>query len=291
MREDGFGVSVGEFLYFVSDARGEVVVERQERGLGQTVAEFSSFDDAERYLLVLVGDEVRRGHGLAQLHKQWRAKGLRAGARFYPDPDFYGASSDLYTGDGPAPRGRMGLSDAEWFSHAAAMDFEEIDTALRNGVDGAGWSPRVRALDGSTGGQPRFLGKGARLDWITALLVGIVLAGAVCLLWSLVSGSLTFGKGVAVLAAVALYCLLVVLGFFAAAGTLMSAMQFEDARRRSLAYAAAGVALLGVVASWLVGFGGLAAFDWSALRCAASGLLLLAVSSVLAVLIGKVAGV
>ncbi|MGW6378990.1 hypothetical protein ACWFRB_23290 [Rhodococcus sp. NPDC055112] len=118
-------------------AEFEVYVEGDHFGLARTNEgghgvhmSFSRIDDAERYLVVRIGDRLRAHAGFDPRGPEWSGLGLDEGVEALPDGD----RVVLVRKADPRACCTVPIEDREWFSHAMMFEVEELDDVLTHGI-------------------------------------------------------------------------------------------------------------------------------------------------------------
>ncbi|ORW78193.1 hypothetical protein AWC25_06280 [Mycobacterium sherrisii] len=96
---------------------------------------FRQYEDAEKYLLLLISQMARPGRYTNSPAFRWSEEGLDPQVTLTtPDPVNCPGRVSLRVDQEPNDRGWMGESDALAASHILVLSFEELDLILREGI-------------------------------------------------------------------------------------------------------------------------------------------------------------
>lgn len=121
-------------LYLVCEDNS-FFIDSQERGSRDTYWMFRRYEDAEKYLLFLISQAARPGQYTDSPAYRWYQEGLNPRVTLTkPDPVNFPGRVSLRVDQEPTDRGWMGETDAPAASHVLVLSFEELDSALREGI-------------------------------------------------------------------------------------------------------------------------------------------------------------
>jgi hypothetical protein len=124
-----------EISYFIIKEDDAYYIDQKERSSRGRYWMFRRFEDAEKYLLLLIGDFARPGEYSDSILFQWYKQGVDPNVSLKEiDPDNYPGRVSLTVDQEDTDRGWMSEYDATIFSHAIALTYEELDGALRQGI-------------------------------------------------------------------------------------------------------------------------------------------------------------
>lgn len=139
----------GDMTFFLVKEDDCYYIDQKERSLRDRYWMFRSFEDAEKYMLYMISQAARPGPYSESPGFRWYRQGLdhRVTLR-KSDPENFPGRVSLTVNQEAEDRGWMGEDDAIAFSHAIALEFEELDRELRSGIPDVWFSPNI-----SVGGQ------------------------------------------------------------------------------------------------------------------------------------------
>ncbi|OBG24511.1 hypothetical protein A5764_08835 [Mycobacterium sp. 852002-51057_SCH5723018] len=124
-----------EISYFVVKEGDAYYIDQKERSSRGRYWMFRRFEDAEKYLLLLISDFARPGEYSDSILFRWYKEGIDPNVSLTEiDPDNYPGRVSLRVDREETDRGWMSDYDATIFSHAIALTYEELDGALREGI-------------------------------------------------------------------------------------------------------------------------------------------------------------
>lgn len=110
-------------------------IDTKERGSRDTYWMFRKYEDAEKYLLFLISQNARPGKYTDSPAYHWYQQGVNPQVTLTrPDPVNFPGRVSLRVDQESTDRGWMGETDAPAGSHVLVLSFEELDSALREGV-------------------------------------------------------------------------------------------------------------------------------------------------------------
>lgn len=128
-------IDVGDVSYYMACKDDCYFIDSEERGSRKTYWMFRRFEDVEKYLLFLISQMSRPGRYNQSPAFRWYQEGLDPRVTLSkPDPDNFPGRVSLRVDQEPTDRGWMGQNDAPAGSHVLVMSFEELDSALREGI-------------------------------------------------------------------------------------------------------------------------------------------------------------
>lgn len=128
-------IDVGGISYYLTLNNACYLIDSKERGSRKTYWMFRKFEDVEKYLAFLISQMCRPGRYDQSPAFRWYQAGLHPRVTLSkPDPENYPGRVSLTVDHEPVDRGWMGQHDAIAGSHVLVKSFEELDSALREGV-------------------------------------------------------------------------------------------------------------------------------------------------------------
>lgn len=128
-------IDVGDVSYYVTFKDDCYFIDSEERGSRKTYWMFRRFEDAEKYLLFLISQMSRPGRYNQSPAFRWYQEGVDPRVTLSkPDPVNFPGRVSLRVDQEATDRGWMGQNDAPAGSHVLVMSFEELDSALREGI-------------------------------------------------------------------------------------------------------------------------------------------------------------
>jgi len=124
-----------EISYFLVKEDVAYYIDQKERSSRGRYWMFRHFEDAEKYLLLLISDFARPGEYSDSILFRWYKEGVDPNVSLKEiDPDNYPGRVSLTFDQEDTDRGWMSDYDATIFSHAIALTYEELEHALREGI-------------------------------------------------------------------------------------------------------------------------------------------------------------
>lgn len=125
----------GDVSFYLVCEDNSFFIDSQERGSRDTYWMFRRFEDAEKYLLFLISQGARPGQYTDSPAYRWYQEGLDPRVTLTkPDPVNFPGRVSLRVDQEPTDRGWMGETDAPAGSHVLVLNFEELDSVLRQGI-------------------------------------------------------------------------------------------------------------------------------------------------------------
>jgi hypothetical protein len=135
-------LDTSDISYYLVPEDGVYYIDSVERGSRDRYWMFRQFEDAEKYMLLLISQSTRPGTFSDSPVFRWYRAGLDPRVSLAkPDPDHFPGRVSLTVDGEPIDRGWMGETDAISFSHAIVLSYEELCTRLKDGIP-ADWFER-----------------------------------------------------------------------------------------------------------------------------------------------------
>jgi hypothetical protein len=125
----------GDMSYYLVFADDVFYIDSKERGSRNTYWMFRAFEDAEKYVLFLISQMARPGDYTDSPAFRWYQEGLDPRVTLSrPDPVNFPGRVSLRVDQEATDRGWMAESDAPAASHVLLLSYNQLDSALREGI-------------------------------------------------------------------------------------------------------------------------------------------------------------
>ncbi|WP_156764414.1 hypothetical protein [Mycobacterium sp. E3247] len=136
----------GDVSYYLVWEEGQFFIDSEERESRHTYWMFRTYDDAEKYLAFLISQMARPGQYTDSPAYRWYQEGLNPRVTLTkPDPINFPGRVSLTVDQESTDRGWMGETDAPAASHVLVLNFDELDSALREGVPADWFTLNIRS--------------------------------------------------------------------------------------------------------------------------------------------------
>jgi hypothetical protein len=121
--------------YYLSPQDDVYYIDEEERSSRGRFWMFRRLEDAEKGLLFLMSQAARPGKYSDSPRYRWNEQGLNANVHLHKtDPEKRPGRVAMTVDREPIDRGWMGENDAIPFSHAITLTYDELDSAVREGI-------------------------------------------------------------------------------------------------------------------------------------------------------------
>ncbi|MFJ4657936.1 hypothetical protein ACIP5Y_42275 [Nocardia sp. NPDC088792] len=128
-------LEIGDIKYYLSVEAEQWSITKRERNNRSPVAQLLRLDDAEKYLLCVMGDAAWATDPANSPSSRWYDQGLAPRTRLVPvDPDAEFSRQFLFVDDERMPRATMRTMSATWFSHPLLLTYEQVGATYREGL-------------------------------------------------------------------------------------------------------------------------------------------------------------
>jgi hypothetical protein len=136
-----------EICYFLVKENGSYYIDQKERSSRKRYWMFRRYENAEKYLLLLMSDFARPGRYSDSPPFRWYKEGLNSRVTLTEsDPENFPGRVSLAVDQERLDRGWMSDHDTIIFSHAIVLTYEELDNAFREGIPPAWFAFNVVAI-------------------------------------------------------------------------------------------------------------------------------------------------
>jgi hypothetical protein len=136
----------GDISFYLVWTHDCFYIDVKERGARNRYWMFRRYEDAEKYLLFLISEIARPGQYTSSPAFRWSTEGVDPRVTLTrPDPVEYPGRVGLRVNGEENDRGWMGESDAAAGSHVLLLSFEELDSALREGIPADWFTINIRS--------------------------------------------------------------------------------------------------------------------------------------------------